>query len=285
MRSASCIEDMPRKFRMEDAKPCHTPMVAGLRLQHKVPDDLVIDTGGCPCAQLVGSLLFASNLCRMDITHATNTLARAMARPSLLHWKAAKRALACLGTCKDLCLSFRSNVGAASPCEVLTMCDADFAGDSSRHSTQWCMSTLDGSTINWQSELDESKVALSTMESELKSTVEACKDNMHHVHLLRDMKVKCNVRCKVANDNMPAIELCCNPEHHGRAKHIDVAQHFVRHLHSEGKIDLVHVGSEDNLADMLTKPLGRTVFERLRDRVMVPGLRGGIEMRSQVEWQ
>ena len=157
------------------------------------------------------------------------------------------------------------------------MCDADFAGDASRHSTHGCMTTLDGGVINWQSELDETEVALSTMESEMKGTVEACKDNMHHVHSSRDMKIKCNDGCKVANDNIPALKLCRNPECHGRAKHIDVAQHFVRHLHSADKIELECVSSEDNLADMLTKPLGRMVFERLRDRIMAPGLRGGIK--------
>lgn len=280
MSARSYIEDLLRRFRMEDASPHHTPMVEGMRLPVKVSDDLAIDTAKYPYAQLVGSLLFASNFCRIDITYATNTLSRAMAKPSMMHWKAAKRVLAYLGAYKDMCLRFHFDGQPDAPCKVVTTSDADFAGDASRHSVYGYISHLDGSPLYWQCKLDKTKVALSSMESELKGIVEACKDNMFHVHLLRELHIPCNTKYHVRSDNQPALKLCRNPEYHGRAKHIDISQHFVRHLYDEGKVELEYVPSEENVADILTKPLGRIVFERLRSRLMVSGLRGAIKPNS-----
>jgi hypothetical protein len=40
-----------------------------------------------------------------------------------------------------------------------------------------------------------------------------------------------------------------------RVKHIDLKYHFLRELVAEGKIRLGWIQSEDQLADILTKPL------------------------------
>ena len=65
-------------------------------------------------------------------------------------------------------------------------------------------------------------------------------------------------------DNSSAIKLSRNPVLHGRSKHIDVRYHFLRDLTNEGIIDLVHCKSEDQVADIMTKPLKLNAFEKLR---------------------
>ncbi|XP_020421230.1 uncharacterized protein LOC18775571 [Prunus persica] len=55
-----------------------------------------------------------------------------------------------------------------------------------------------------------------------------------------------------------------NPILHGRSKHIDVRYHFLRDLVAEETIDLVYCRSEDQVADILTKPLKLEAFEKLR---------------------
>ena len=70
-------------------------------------------------------------------------------------------------------------------------------------------------------------------------------------------------------DNKSAIEVSRNPVHHGRTKHIDVRYHFIRNYVEQGKVKMLHVRTEDQLADFFTKPLGISRFVDLRKRIGV----------------
>lgn len=63
-------------------------------------------------------------------------------------------------------------------------------------------------------------------------------------------------------DNEAALRLTRNPEDYGRAKHIELKYHFIRHAVSEGHINTLRVDSKDNTADIFTKPLPREDFSR-----------------------
>ena len=67
------------------------------------------------------------------------------------------------------------------------------------------------------------------------------------------------IRC----DNFSAIKLLKNPVMHGRSKHIDVRFHFLRELTKAGTMELVHCGTQEQLADVMTKPLKLDVFLNL----------------------
>jgi hypothetical protein len=69
---------------------------------------------------------------------------------------------------------------------------------------------------------------------------------------------------KLLMDNMSAIALSKNPVHHGRSKHIDTKYHFLCECIEEGKVEVDHVGTTNQLADIFTKPLGRVRFMELR---------------------
>jgi len=74
-------------------------------------------------------------------------------------------------------------------------------------------------------------------------------------------------------DNQSAIALSRNPVFHDRSKHIDVRYHFIRECVDEGGIVLSYTETEQQLADVLTKALGRVHFQKLRDMIgiQVPG--------------
>ena len=65
-------------------------------------------------------------------------------------------------------------------------------------------------------------------------------------------------------DNNGAIETAKNASVNQRNKHIDLQYHFVREAYKSNLIGLRHVGSEDQIADSLTKPLDRQLFVKLR---------------------
>jgi len=58
-------------------------------------------------------------------------------------------------------------------------------------------------------------------------------------------------------------------QNHKRAKHIDICHHFVKEKVKKRKFILVYIPSEDNVADLLTKPLPK---ETMRNFVIDLGL-------------
>jgi hypothetical protein len=64
-------------------------------------------------------------------------------------------------------------------------------------------------------------------------------------------------------DSTSAISVAKNTVLHSRTKHIEVWYHFLRDNVKKGNIDLTHVPTEKQLADILTKPLDPATFARL----------------------
>ncbi|KYM94367.1 Copia protein [Cyphomyrmex costatus] len=65
-------------------------------------------------------------------------------------------------------------------------------------------------------------------------------------------------------DNASAIKLMKNPGFHKRSKHIDVRFHYVRERVQEQQLKIEYIPSEEQVADILTKPVPRVRNERLR---------------------
>ena len=70
-------------------------------------------------------------------------------------------------------------------------------------------------------------------------------------------------------DNSSTIKVSKNPVMHGRSKHIDVRFHFLRDLTKEEVVKSVHCGTNDQVADILTKPLKLEVFLKFREKLGV----------------
>jgi hypothetical protein len=56
---------------------------------------------------------------------------------------------------------------------------------------------------------------------------------------------------------------------HSKTKHIELRYHFLRDNVEKGKIDLIHVPTHDQLANIFTKPLDQATFTRLRGELGV----------------
>jgi len=56
-------------------------------------------------------------------------------------------------------------------------------------------------------------------------------------------------------DNINSIVLANNPVHHARTKHIEVHYHFIREKVLARKINLIHVSTEHQVANIFTKAL------------------------------
>jgi hypothetical protein len=70
-------------------------------------------------------------------------------------------------------------------------------------------------------------------------------------------------------DNESVVKIASNLVQHFCTKHIDICHHFLRDHVAKGDIVLYGVRSEEQLADIFTKPLEENTFCRLRSELNV----------------
>nr|GEV87857.1 copia protein [Tanacetum cinerariifolium] len=106
-------------------------------------------------------------------------------------------------------------------------------------------------------------LAISTTEDEYVSAEKACQQALWMKQALIDYGIRLD-DVPIMCDNKGAIDLSKNPVQHSRTKHIEIRHHFLRDNVQKGNISIEKVSSEDNIADILTKPLKREPFNYLR---------------------
>lgn len=110
---------------------------------------------------------------------------------------------------------------------------------------------------------------MSTTEAEFVAAASCVCQAVWLKRILEVLKSGKNGSITVYCDNSSTIKLSKNPVMHGRSKHIDVRFHFLRDLTKEGVVELVHCGTQDQIADMMTKPLKLDLFGKMRDMLGV----------------
>ncbi|KAG6383222.1 hypothetical protein SASPL_157029 [Salvia splendens] len=112
-------------------------------------------------------------------------------------------------------------------------------------------------------------VTLSTTEAEFVAAAACSCQAVWMKRILKELGYEGSEETTIFCDNSSTIKLSKNPVMHGRSKHIDVRFHFLRELAREGVVQLKHCGTQEQMADVLTKPLKLESFQRLRDQLGV----------------
>jgi hypothetical protein len=94
--------------------------------------------------------------------------------------------------------------------------------------------------------------ALSTAEAEYIVAGACCAQLLWMKQTMRDFGCEFN-KIPLMCDNESAIKLANNPVQHSRTKHIDIRHHFLRDHEVKGDIELFHVSTKNQLADIFTK--------------------------------
>ncbi|CAB3979799.1 Hypothetical predicted protein [Paramuricea clavata] len=146
--------------------------------------------------------------------------------------------------------------------------DADWAGDIDTRSTSGYVFQICGSTVSWCSKRQSSVSRLST-EAEYIALSVASQEVVWLSRLLKNVGVKQEEPILIYKYNQGAIELSKNPKFHNRTKHIDIAYHFIREKVKDKVIYVKYCETEQVLADIMTKPLSKALFEKFRDKLGV----------------
>ncbi|WVZ75637.1 hypothetical protein U9M48_023674 [Paspalum notatum var. saurae] len=250
VHQAKYTRDILKKFNMGDSKPMTTPMSTNTALDED-EDGEVVDQK--EFRGMIGSLLYLTAT-RPDIQFAVCLCARYQASPRTSHSQAVKRI-------------------SGSSLSLRGFSDADHAGCRiDRKSTSSTCQLLGTSLVSWSSR-KQASVALSTTEAEYIAAASCCSQLLWIKATLSDFGLRFG-KIPLLVDSTSAISIAKNPVLHSRTKHIDVRFHFLRDHYEKGDIDLVHVVSTNQLADIFTKPLEFDAFARLRGELGVLHVEG-----------
>jgi histone deacetylase 1/2 len=272
MSQARQIEDLVKEYGMADANTVQTPMEEKLHLEPCMEPD-----SGLPYRSLLGKLLWIARCTRPDIYYAVSYLGRFCTTYTLEHYQHLLRIVRYLKGTRDKVLTYTKYIEPSeTPRPILEyFSDSDWACDrNDRKSISGNAGFLFSNLLAWESK-KQVTIALSSAEGEYYALTEATKNVLHLKYLLREIfKVEGATPLLMKRsesiyvDNKGAILMAENDLNNKRTKHIDIRYRFITHHIKNKEISLHYVKSEDNLADIFTKPLGRIAFTRLADRMM-----------------
>jgi hypothetical protein len=127
--------------------------------------------------------------------------------------------------------------------------------------------------ITWQSQ-KQKVVALSSCEAEYIAATTAACQGVWLARLLAELKGEEADVVTLNVDNQSAIQLSKNPVFHDRSKHIETRYHYIRECIEEDRVKIEFVSTNDQLADILTKSLGRDRFNELCTRIGLVEVKG-----------
>ena len=247
---------------MQDCKHKYTPCDISL---NKFCDEPAEPADNRLYREIVGSLIYIMTATRPDLCYIVTKLSQYMSQPSKNHMIAAKHVLRYLKATMFQKLVYTKS---DEPFTLTGFCDADWGSSDDRKSTTGYGFMLSNkSLISWKSR-KQPTIALSTCEAEYMAMGAATQGGLFLKALIKDMMgfefdtftLKC--------DNQGAIALGKNPVQHQRSKHIDIKYHFIRNEIQNGTVDIQYVPTDQNWADIFTKPVGKPKLQMFKPTIM-----------------
>ena len=118
---------------------------------------------------------------------------------------------------------------------------------------------------------------MSTVEAEYIALSQSLREVIYMMQLVDEVKrrkiplfgkAQTLVRCNAFEDNMGALELSKVPKMRPRTKHINIKYHHFRKHVQDGTITVQHIKTEEQIADIFTKPLPEKLFKKYRQSIM-----------------
>ena len=103
-------------------------------------------------------------------------------------------------------------------------------------------------------------VARSSAEAEYRGMAKGVCELLWIKRLLKDLKIHPSAPMKLYCDNKAACDIAHNPVQHDRTKHVEIDRHFIKEKLEAKIIEVPHVRSQDQLADILTKAVSSQAF-------------------------
>lgn len=242
-------------FDMQDAKPTSTPISHQDGSQeYKNPKGIFL------YQEAVGSLLYLSCKTRPDVSFAVSYESRFIKNPQQKDIVNIKRTMRYLKGTSSLGILYSNNPKKPNVLEVF--CDSDFAGDTKdrKSTTGYVIKFADG-PIAWCSQ-KQKLVALSVTEAEYVSAAQCCREMKHVKNVIEELLGK-KIEVALNIDNQSCIKMMKSGQLTRKSVYIDVKYHFIRDEMKQRWFNVDYCPTEENQADLFTKPLQPKQFEFL----------------------
>jgi hypothetical protein len=209
---------------------------------------------------MIGGMMYAAICTRPDIAYAVTALSQYSSNPGPEHWSACKRVLRYLSGTRNYGLVY----GKTDEDAIISTgySDADYAANpDDRKSISGYAFMLGGAVYAWSSK-KQTTVATSSTEAEYTALAHATRFAIWSRYLLDEMGYAQKDPTVIHEDNQAALALARDPQFHARSKHFDIQNHFIRERIENGTVDPVYCTTDDQLADIFTKPLARPKHEK-----------------------
>jgi len=70
-------------------------------------------------------------------------------------------------------------------------------------------------------------------------------------------------------DNQSCIKLSENHVFNDKSKRIEIKYHYIRYMVQRGVVEIQYISTDENIVDILTKPLFRVMYEYFREKIGV----------------
>lgn len=249
------IEAILKRFGMEACKATSTPMVPNLQLQKSSKEEKLEN----PYREFLGCLTYLMVTTRPDISAAVSYFSQFQCNPSEEHWSHAKRILRFLRGTTQHGLVYRREESAR---QITGFADANWATDSNdRHSVSGYVFQVHGATTSWSTRKQKT-IALSSTESECSALVDCICESLWISKLFKELNILDQENIVIFEDNQSAIAIADSETPSKKLKHTDVKLQFMKECVSERKVTIQYLPTSDKPADMLTKGLAQTTFNK-----------------------
>ena len=274
MTQSHYIERMAEKFNVNDnTKNTETPCIYGKLLSSAMcpaTNDEKLAAAKLPFQSLVGGLIYAAKT-RPDVAFAISDVARFMNCWGVDHFKAALRILRYLYATRNRVIHIKpeSDDLVVTAFSDANWCDPRETGEKidDKYKPQFGFVVfVSGVPVAWTSRRMQSR-ARSSMESEYYAADEVCKEVMFWRDLLDELGYTQTQPTQIFEDNKACIAYSKNNTCHSRTKHIDNRAYILRDHVRAGLVVLLHVDTNDQLADMMTKAQLKHTFIEHTDRI------------------
>ena len=199
--------------------------------------------------------MYLCNTTRPDISLAVGLLSRFRTNPTTAHWTAGMRVLAYLHGTQNMGLQYNADH------DLVGFVDSAYGDDKdSLHSTMGYAFMYNGAAVSWASK-KQRHVATNTVEAEYVAFHLAAQQAVWLQQLLYEMVGRTGpviINC----DSTGCISNLKNPITSSHTKHIDVRFHRSRELVIDSVLVPKYISTDDNVADVFTKPLVNIKFSK-----------------------
>ncbi|XP_038999695.1 secreted RxLR effector protein 161-like [Hibiscus syriacus] len=202
-------------------------------------------------ASLVESLMYAQTYTRSDISSAVGMLGRYQSNLMMVHWRAAKKVLWCLKCTKDDMITYKRTRNL----EVVGYSGSDYVGCSdTRKSIFDYVFLLVGGVVSWKSD-KQSVIVTSIMEVEFVACFEDTVQSLWLRNFVDDLGIVGTIAksMRIYCDNVTVVFFSKNDIYSKGAKHMDLKYLFVKEEMQNQRVQIVHIGTNNMIANQLTK--------------------------------